>query len=67
MNREFAEAAIKKIRADMNSKADYLASGFAANYDEYKHVCGEIRGLALAEDHIKNLLENVEDDEDPDN
>ncbi len=66
MSREFAEVAIKKIRADMNEKADYLASGFATSYDDYKRICGEIRGLALAEDHIKALLEASDEDDDTD-
>lgn len=60
MIQQFAAALQKKIREDMNTKTDQLASGFCRNYDDYKQLCGEIRGLALAEEHLLDLAKKVE-------
>jgi hypothetical protein len=60
---QFAEALRKQIRADMNNYADDLANGACKSFDEYQKLCGVIRGLALAEEHLKALLKKVSDDE----
>jgi len=57
---QFAEAAIKEIRRDMNNYADDLANGVCKSFDEYQKLCGVIRGLAIAEEHLKTLLKKVE-------
>lgn len=41
----------------------YLAACRANNFDEYKKVCGVIRGLSLAEDMINNLVQRMENDD----
>lgn len=63
MIKEFADALRKKIRDDMNTKADQLASGFCRNFEDYQKLCGEIRGLAQAEEHLLDLAKKVEKDD----
>lgn len=44
---------------------DYLSEGKAESFEEYKRLCGEIRGLLTARGYILDLqqnLENVDDD-----
>lgn len=41
----------------------FLASSRADTYDEYKKVCGVIRGLGFAENVINDLVRRINDDE----
>ena len=63
MIQQFAEAVQREIRKDMNTKANQLASGFCKSFEEYKQLCGEIRGLATSEEHLLSLAKKVENDE----
>jgi hypothetical protein len=56
----FADGLRKQIRKDMNNYCDDLANGVCKSFDEYQKLCGMIRGLALAEEHLIALLEKVE-------
>jgi hypothetical protein len=56
----FASVLRDKVRKDMNNYADDLANGVCKSFDEYQKLCGIIRGLALAEEHLIALLEKVE-------
>lgn len=59
----FAEAMRALLRKDMNNYADDLASGACRSFEEYKHLCGVIQGLAYAEAHLLSLLKKVRDDD----
>mgnify|MGYP000346627783 CR=1 FL=1 len=48
---------ITETRADQES---FLSTGRAADYAEYRHVCGIIRGLNTAEQIIKDLVQRLE-------
>lgn len=51
---------VKEIdKLQTNHKA-FLNEGGAKSYDEYRHVCGIIRGLTLAESIIKDLVQRSE-------
>lgn len=52
---------IDKLRAD---NAAFLAAGRAINFDEYRHVCGIIRGLSFAENIINDLVQRLEQSHD---
>lgn len=56
----FADGLRKQIRKDMNNYADDLANGVCKSFEEYQKLCGVIRGLALAEEHLLALLEKAE-------
>lgn len=60
----FASVLRDKVRKDMNNFADDLANGVCRSFDEYQKLCGVIRGLALAEEHLMALLEKVEKSDD---
>jgi hypothetical protein len=46
-----------KLRGDQIS---FLAGGGAKTFDEYRHVCGVIRGLTHAESIVKDLVQKME-------
>ena len=48
---------IDKLRSD---NIAFLGAGRAINYDEYRNVCGIIRGLSLAESIINDLVQRME-------
>jgi hypothetical protein len=48
----------------MNDYADTIAGGSAKDFPEYKHLCGVIEGLALAERELLDIRKKAEDDED---
>jgi hypothetical protein len=54
------EALREKLRADMNNFTDDLANGQCSSFEQYKELCGVIRGLAYAERHLIDLAENIE-------
>jgi hypothetical protein len=52
-----------KLIEEIDSKSTFIASGNCKNFDEYKHVTGVIRGLALAMDLIKDREQKLEEDD----
>ena len=48
---------IDKLRSDQET---HLAGGGAKSFDEYRHVCGVIRGLTHAETIVKDLVQRME-------
>ena len=61
---DFIEAMRTKIRTDMNNYADDLANGQCTSFEQYKELCGVIRGLAFAERHLLDLAEKLKDPDD---
>jgi hypothetical protein len=57
---DFARVLREKLRTDMNNYADDLAGGMCRSFDDYQKLCGVIQGLAIAERHILDLVEKVE-------
>ena len=43
---------------------DYLSEGKAESFEEYKRLCGEIRGLLTARGYILDLKQNLENADD---
>lgn len=39
---------------------EHLSEGKASSFEEYKRLCGEIRGLLLARGYITDLQQKVE-------
>lgn len=48
---------IEKLKENNNT---HLSGGGAKTFDEYRHVCGIIRGLSHAETLIKDLVQRME-------
>ena len=51
---------VKEIDKMRQEQVMYLAASRADSFDEYKKICGVIRGLSLAEDLINNLVHKME-------
>ena len=43
---------------------DYMAEGKAEDYEEYKKLCGEIRGLLTARGYALDLKQTMENSDD---
>ena len=52
----------KKIQESRNEQVEFLASSRADTYDEYKKICGVIRGLNLADQIINDLVQKLENE-----
>lgn len=52
---------LKELRV---AQEDHLTSGRAADHAEYRHVCGVIRGLTLAENIVNDLVQKLEKSDD---
>jgi ribosomal protein L17 len=52
---------LKEIRA---AQEDHITYGRAADHAEYRHVCGVIRGLTLAENIVNDLVQKMEKSDD---
>ena len=48
---------IEKLKENNNT---HLSGGGAKTFDEYRHVCGIIRGLSHAETLIQDLVQRME-------
>ena len=52
----------KKIRDEMNARADDISGGACRSFDEYSKQVGVIEGLALAERELIDLSKRLETD-----
>jgi hypothetical protein len=52
---------IEKVRQE---QVAFIAASRAETFDEYKKVCGVIRGLNLAENIINDLVQKMEKSDD---
>ena len=43
---------------------DHLAAGRATTLEEYKQLCGEIKGLLFARQYVTDLKRNLENSDD---
>jgi hypothetical protein len=51
-----------ELQKQVDSKAIFIAQGNCQSYEEYKHVAGIIRGLALAIDFIQDREQKITKD-----
>ena len=59
---DFAKYMYKLLREREQEIASALANDAARDWEQYKMLVGEVRGLAYAREEIKALLENNADD-----
>lgn len=56
---------IQKYEEDVSSSTQYLVSGGAKSFDDYREIVGRIRGLQLAIQTTKDLSRSqMEEDDD---
>lgn len=54
------EVLVKQTDEKVAQLKDHLAEGKASSFEEYKRLCGEIRGLLLARGYIVDLQQKME-------
>lgn len=52
---------VETIDGKVDSLKDFLAGGRAESFEEYKRICGEIRGLLIARGNTLDLKKNLEE------
>ena len=55
----------KQLREEIEVRTEAVARGGAADFAAYQNLVGTISGLVLAERLLIDLLESVNDDDDP--
>ena len=58
------EVIVKQIDDKVSQLKEHLTSGRLSNFEEYKSLCGEIRGLLIARGYTLDLqkqMENIDD------
>ena len=58
------ELLTSQINEQVAGVEEALVSGRLTSYEEYKRLCGEIRGLLIARDLVKDLKNRMETDND---
>lgn len=58
------DVVLKEIKERRDALVEVLVDGTARDYAEYKNLCGEIRGLSLAQSYITDLVRQMEKYED---
>lgn len=53
-----------ELEAKVNQLKDHLAAGRAQTFEEYKQLCGEIKGLLFARQYALDLQRNLENSDD---
>ena len=51
---------VQELDGKVEQLKDALASGRSASFEEYKHMCGEIRGLLTARGYALDLKQRME-------
>ena len=52
----FSEAYLARLRESIEQNSNYILAGDVADYEEYRHVCGVLKGLQIALREYKELL-----------
>lgn len=58
------ELLISQFDEKVTQLKDYLSEGKSESYEEYKRICGEIKGLLIARGYtldLKHTVENADD------
>jgi hypothetical protein len=58
------EILIKQADEKVEQLKEYLAEGRAENFEEYKKLCGEIRGLLIMRGYVLDLKQRLEKSDD---
>ena len=58
------EILIKQADEKVQQLKDYLAEGRAESFEEYKKLCGEVRGLLIMRGYVLDLKQRLENSDD---
>ena len=59
MDEKILEYVRTKLEERKDTLVQYLCGGAAKDYAHYKDVCGEIRGLSVAQSEISDLVRKI--------
>lgn len=59
-----SDVLIDELDKKVEQLKDWLVTGVATDYAEYKKVCGEVRGLLTARGYILDLKQKMENSDD---
>jgi len=51
---------VNEFQKEIEGNANALQQGAPKTFDEYKYLCGVIRGLSLAQSHVTDLMRKLE-------
>ena len=57
------EHLVRELQGEIAAKSTVVANGGVHSFEEYKFVCGQIRGLLLAKETVESLLQRVLDND----
>tara|TARA_R110000772_G_scaffold34106_1_gene82949 strand:- start:4118 stop:4312 length:195 start_codon:yes stop_codon:yes gene_type:complete len=57
------EHLVNNIEEERKAIIDSLGDGSAKDYAQYQNAVGKLRGLLIAQIHIKNLAQHMENDD----
>lgn len=52
---------VSKFEDRKKTLIEFLCDGAAKDYAEYKNLCGEIRGLSVAQEETKDLVRKLKE------
>jgi hypothetical protein len=58
------EILVQQTDEKVTQLKEHLAAGRATSFEEYKSICGEIRGLLITRGYTLDLKKNLEDSDD---
>ncbi len=64
MDTRVLEVISSQINDQIAQIQEFLGTGQAKDYAEYRESCGKIRGLIVAKQQIEDLVRNLEKDDD---
>lgn len=60
MSDKVISVVLKELRDRRSQLSDAVASGGAKTFEDYKYMCGEIRGLTAVEMYLLDLAKSME-------
>jgi hypothetical protein len=60
MEEKILKHLLAQFGEEIATNTSALQQGAAKTFDEYKHLCGVIRGLSLAQSHVTDLMRRLE-------
>ena len=56
-----SEVFLSRLNELRSQHIDHLSGGSIDSHEEYRHICGVIKGISMAELEMKELLSQVSD------
>lgn len=64
MIEDYARLLVKRIGEDITARQTALHAGACKSFDEYRELVGVLRGLTLAQQHVQDLANQMDNNDD---